>query len=175
MSLPRLYPILDTATLAKRCLALVEAAEVMLEAGVEILQLRHKGPFLRPIFESVEKIAARCQDAGALFIVDDRADIARLVNAGLHLGQDDLPAAAARKILGAEAIIGLSTHNEEQLRRAESEPVDYLALGPIFGTQTKERPDPVVGVENLRQWRPLVKRPLVAIGGITRERARQVI
>jgi len=175
MKLPRLYPILDTATLEKRGLGLVEAAEVMLGAGVEIFQLRHKGPFWRTIFEQAETIATLCQRQGVLLIIDDRADIAKLLQAGLHLGQDDLPPAAARKILGPEAIIGFSTHNEGQLRHAEQEPVDYLALGPIFGTQTKERPDPVVGLEKLREWRRLTERPLVAIGGITRDRARQVI
>ncbi len=101
--------------------------------------------------------------------------MARLLDAGLHLGQDDLPPALARRIVGDQAVIGFSTHNAEQLRAAAAEPVDYLALGPIFPTASKERPDPVVGLVRLSQWRPLTDRPLVAIGGITRDNAVSVL
>ena len=115
-----------------------------------------------------------CHACRVPLVVNDRADMARLVDAGLHLGQDDLPPSAARGILGT-AMLGFSTHNQAQLRAAANQPADYLALGPIFGTVSKQNPDPVVGLEGLRQGRPLTLRPLVAIGGITRENARAVL
>lgn len=175
ISLPRFYPILDTTVAAKREIALVEAARQMLGAGSRILQVRHKGLVSRETLEDMERISKLCQDVGALFVVNDRADLARVLGAALHVGQDDLPPSAARKIIGADLAIGFSTHNEQQLHAAEAEPVDYLALGPIFGTTTKENPDPVVGLEELKQLRPLTARPLVAIGGITRANARAVL
>lgn len=175
MKLPVLYPILDTATLDQCQLDWVSAAEAILEGGAKILQFRHKGPFTRRVFRAAEQIAALCERAGAVYVIDDRADIARVLNAGLHLGQDDLPPREARKILGDDAVVGFSTHSEEQLRAAANEPVDYLALGPIFATRSKARPDPVVGLENLSRWRTLTDRPLVAIGGITRENAQDVL
>jgi thiamine-phosphate pyrophosphorylase len=107
--------------------------------------------------------------------VNDRADIARLASAALHLGQDDLTPTDARRVVSAGTIIGFSTHNERQLREAANEPADYLAFGPIFGTVSKQNPDPVVGVEELRRLRPLTDRPLVAIGGITRANAPDVL
>jgi thiamine-phosphate pyrophosphorylase len=171
MTLPRFYPILDTETAARRGAGIVDAATRILEGGAGILQFRHKGFWSRQVFEELEHIAEMCQACGVPLIVNDRADMARLVEAGLHLGQDDLPPSSARGILG-DGALGFSTHNEAQLRAAEIEPADYLALGPIFGTVSKANPDPVVGVEELRRLRPLTRRPLVAIGGITRENAR---
>jgi thiamine-phosphate pyrophosphorylase len=97
------------------------------------------------------------------------------VSAALHLGQDDLPPSAARKVVSAGTLIGFSTHNERQLREAAAEPADYLALGPIFGTASKHNPDPVVGIDELRRLRALTDRPLVAIGGITRANALVVL
>ncbi len=175
MRLPKLYPILDTATLARRSFPVTEAAAAMLEGGARILQLRHKGHFSRRVFEQAEQIGELCRRYGALWVIDDRADIAKLLGAALHLGQDDLPPKSARVILGGEAIIGFSTHNAEQMRQAETEPVDYLAIGPIFTTGSKENPDPVVGIDKLREWNRLTRRPLAAIGGITRGNAARVI
>jgi len=175
MTLPPLYPILDTATLSRHGLGPVEAAEAMLEGGAEILQLRHKGLFTRALLAHAEAIAALCRQSEALFIIDDRADMAQLTGAGLHLGQEDLPPATARNLLDDKVVIGFSTHNPEQLRSAAAEPVQYLALGPVFATGTKKNPDPVVGLEKLRLWRGLTDRPLVAIGGITRENALSVL
>jgi thiamine-phosphate pyrophosphorylase len=175
MILPRLYPILDTAALAARGMDPETAARVALEAGVKILQFRHKGHYSRAVFAQAERIAGLCRQAGALFIVDDRADIAALVGAGVHVGQDDLPPAEARRIAGAEAVVGFSTHNAGQLRAAAEEPADYLAIGPIFGTQSKEKPDPAVGLEALPGLRKLAGKPLVAIGGITRATAAAVL
>jgi thiamine-phosphate pyrophosphorylase len=110
-----------------------------------------------------------------MLVVNDRADLAKLFGAALHLGQEDLLPAVARRVVGSDAVVGYSTHNEAQLRAACDEPADYLALGPIFGTVTKENPDPTVGLDELRRLRPISARPLVAIGGITRANARQVL
>ena len=115
--LPRFYPILDTETAARRGIDVVAAAGQILDAGAQILQLRHKGFFSREVFETLERIAALCKQAGVTFVVNDRADLARLVSAAVHLGQDDLPPSAVRRIVGNETLVGFSTHNEAQLRR----------------------------------------------------------
>jgi thiamine-phosphate pyrophosphorylase len=169
--LPRVYPILDTASLARAGVEPVQAAAALLEGGARILQLRHKEFWSREIFAQAEEIAALCRDASATFIVNDRADYAQLLHAGLHLGQDDILPADARLVIGEEPMIGFSTHNPDQMRAAASEPVDYLAFGPVFTTASKERPDPTVGIAGLRTVRGLTEKPLVAIGGITRENA----
>lgn len=169
------YPILDTETAARRGIDPVAAAEQILEAGAGLLQFRHKGFFARGIFLQARGIAALCRQANARFVINDRADIARLLNASLHLGQEDLSPSDARKVLGDGSWIGFSTHNEDQLRAAALQPADYLAIGPIFGTSSKVNPDPRVGLEELRRLRPLTDRPLVAIGGITRANAHSVI
>ena len=166
MKLPAFYPVLDADRLPA-----VPAAEALLTAGARILQFRHKGFFSRQAFEEATRIAQMCRSAGALFVVNDRADVAALLNAGLHLGQDDLSPVDARRILPAGSILGFSTHNEQQLTAGDSEPVDYLAIGPIFATGSKQNPDPVVGLDRLRRLRSLTQKPLVAIGGITRELA----
>lgn len=175
MIVPPFYPILDTAAAANRGIGAVDAATRILEGGAGILQFRHKGFWSREVFETLEQVAELCQACAVPLVVNDRADLAKLVGAGLHLGQDDLPPAAARRIVGTEALIGFSTHDEAQLRAAAEEPVDYLALGPIFGTASKANPDPTVGLEGLSKLRPLTTRSLVAIGGITRENARAVL
>src|ERR1700677_69959 len=164
MTLPPFYPIVsDVAT-----------AEALLEAGAQIIQYRNKKFLSRAAFDDASRIAELCRCAGALFVVNDRADIARLLNAALHLGQDDLAPSDARRILPASSIIGFSTHNEQQLLAGDAEPVDYLAIGPIFATASKQDPDPVVGLDRLRTLRPLTQKPLVAIGGLTRELASEV-
>jgi thiamine-phosphate pyrophosphorylase len=173
--IPAFYPILDTETAARRGVDVVLAAEAILETGAGILQFRHKGFFSREVFAELRRVAALCRDAGALLVVNDRADLARLTGAALHLGQQDLTPADARLVVGEQTPIGFSTHNERQLREAADEPASYLALGPIFGTVTKENPDPAVGLDQLRRLRPLAGRPLVAIGGITRANARSVL
>lgn len=170
----RIYPILDCETLRARGCSVTGAAEAMLDGGAEILQYRHKDFWSRDVFAEAERIATLCLAHGAMFIVNDRTDYAKMLGAGVHLGQDDLPPRAARQLLGDGAVIGYSTHNAGQLRAAASEPVDYVALGPIFGTLSKRNPDATVGVGNLKEWRSLVTQPLVAIGGITRENAGQL-
>ncbi|HVO99817.1 MAG TPA: thiamine phosphate synthase [Bryobacteraceae bacterium] len=163
----RFYPVLDTELASRLGIGPVAAAAALLEAGAHILQFRHKGFFSRQTYDQAGEMASFCRQAGALFVMNDRADLARLLNAALHVGQDDLSPADARRILGEDAIVGYSTHNEAQIRAAAAEPVDYLALGPIFGTSTKQNPDPVVGLDELRRLRSMTHRPLVAIGGIT--------
>ncbi len=172
--LPKLYPIVDTASCAGRELSPVLLTEVLLDAGVRILQYRHKDPWTAANFEEARNIAALCGEAGVLFVLNDRADYARLLGAALHVGQDDLPPLAARKVIGDE-VMGFSTHNREQLLRGNDEPVEYLALGPVFATQSKVRPDPAVGVEGVRALRPLTAKPLTAIGGVSLENAREVL
>jgi thiamine-phosphate pyrophosphorylase len=175
MRLPRLYPILDTETLAARGILLETAAAAFLDGGAGILQLRHKGHWTRDLLEAAKQVARLCREAGAPLIVNDRADFALLLEAGLHVGQDDLSPRDARKLLGPDPVIGFSSHNPQQLCAAAGEPVDYVALGPVFATSSKRNPDPVVGVEEVRRCRTLVEKPLVAIGGITRDNALDVL
>jgi len=169
--LPRVYPIVDTAALERLGFHPVRAAAALLEGGARILQFRHKGFWSREAVAQAEEIAALCQGSSADFIVNDRADYAALLHSGLHLGQRDLLPVDARSVVGDTATIGYSTHNPDQMRAAASEPVDYVAFGPVFGTASKHRPDPIVGIEGLRTVRGLTPRPLVAIGGITLENA----
>lgn len=175
MLLPRLYPILDTEALAMRGLTLPTAAAAALDAGCGILQIRHKGHWSRGVFDHAREVARLCREAGADLVINDRADFAMLLHAGLHVGQDDLPPRECRKLLGTEAVLGFSSHNPGQLAAAGGEPVDYVALGPVFRTASKRNPDPVVGVEEVRRLRSLTDKPLVAIGGITLENAADVL
>jgi thiamine-phosphate pyrophosphorylase len=173
--IPAFYPVLDNELLSRHGLEAAEAAEAILEAGARILQFRHKEFFSRQVFEQAERVAKLCREAGALFVINDRADMAMLLDAALHLGQDDLAPADARRIMPPDRIIGFSTHNAGQLTAGDREPVDYLAIGPIFATSSKQNPDPIVGIERLRALRPLTRKPLVGIGGIHRQTARSVI
>jgi thiamine-phosphate pyrophosphorylase len=175
MKLPAFYPILDIEVALRRGIDPVNAARLILDAGAQILQFRHKGFLSREAFGWLENIATLTQAGGAVLVINDRADLAKLFNAALHLGQDDLLPSIARRVVGPDTMVGFSTHNEAQLRAACDEPADYLALGPLFGTVTKENPDPTVGLDDFRRLRPLSTRPLVAIGGITRANARQAI
>jgi thiamine-phosphate pyrophosphorylase len=154
-------------------LSIVEQVEAMIAGGARLVQLRHKqasdGEFRRLAKECRE----RCHAGGATFIVNDRAAIAAEVDAdGLHLGQGDLSPTEARRLLGEEKVIGLSTHNREQFRAALDEPVDYIAVGPVFATSTKRNADPAVGLELVEEAALELDgdhRPLVLIGGITLE------
>lgn len=171
---PRFYPIVDTSVLRGSPFSPVELAEEAAAAGVRILQYRHKDNWTQAHFNEAKAIAAICRKAGILFIINDRADYAQLLGAGLHIGQEDLPPPAAR-IVVPNAVIGFSTHNALQLRRAGDIAADYLSLGPIFATQSKERPDPVVGVDGLHALRVLATKPVVAIGGINLKNAADVL
>ena len=173
-SRPFLYPILDLELLGSRSLG--QAVATLAAAGAGVLQVRAKletdARYLALAREAVR--AARA--AGVVLLVNDRPDVARILEAdGVHLGQDDLPPADARRLLGPAALIGLSTHSLAQLEAATAAPVDYVAIGPVFPTRTKQHADPVVGLELVRRARELVRGPLVAIGGITRANARAVI
>jgi thiamine-phosphate pyrophosphorylase len=152
-------------------------AGALLRGGVRLLQYRHKGPFTRQCWDQCRAIAEAAAAAGAIFIVNDRADIAVLAGAaGVHLGQDDLPPQAARRLVG-QRLIGFSTHSPAQARDAVAlgNAVDYIAIGPVFPTRTKENPGPAVGVETVAAVRRITSKPLVAIGGITLESAASVI
>ncbi len=175
MILPRVYPILDTELLARRSSSLSDAAAAFLDAGAGILQIRHKGHWSRDIFAEAELVARLAREAGATLIINDRADIAMLLDAGLHIGQDDLSPRAARRLIGPDAVLGFSTHNAAQLAAAGGEPVTYLAFGPVFQTASKQNADPVTGLDELRRCRALVEQPLAAIGGITLENAADVL
>jgi thiamine-phosphate pyrophosphorylase len=163
----RLYPIVDT--LGDPQLSHVALAQAMLDAGVRFLQLRVKDQSVRRFVEIARAVKAVTDGYRARLIINDRADIAKLIDAaGVHLGQDDLPVSAAHEILGPHKIIGFSTHNVAQAEAAAREGIaDYIGFGPIYPTASKERADPVQGLDGLRLVRSRVKLPIVAIGGIT--------
>ncbi len=174
LRLPRLYAILDTKLVPPG--KAVAVAKALLDAGVRLLQYRHKGAFERQHWEECRALAQSAREAGAIFLVNDRADVALLAGAeGVHLGQDDLPPEAARRLVGDLKLVGFSTHNEAQARQAQDLPVDYVTIGPIFPTTTKENPDPVVGLKGIETARCVTEKPLVAVGGITRRSARQAL
>lgn len=160
-----LYPIAD-ADSCDDVLALIDA---LLRAGAPLLQLRAKALSTRALIDLARYAQQRCAGANALLIVNDRADVAKLVGAaGVHVGQDDLPPAAARSVLGERAIVGVSTHNREQMALAVRDGVaDYIAYGPVFPTQSKANPDPTQGLTALAAARAICPRPLVAIGGVS--------
>jgi thiamine-phosphate pyrophosphorylase len=142
------------------------------DAGVRLLQYRHKAASARELLEHSRQLSTDLIPQGVTFIVNDRADVAALSGAsGVHLGQEDLDVEAARSVMGAGKLVGVSTHNFEQFQQATTSSADYIAVGPVFSTATKSNPDPVVGTELLRRVRPLSDKPIVAIGGITLERA----
>ena len=150
-------------------------AERLADAGVQLVQYRDKRGTARKLFEVSASLVARLGTRGVRVIVNDRADIAAMVGAGgVHVGQEDLPVEDARRVCGKSLWVGVSTHNLEQLRAAGRTSADYIAVGPIFPTSTKENPDPVVGIEFLRAARKITGKPLVAIGGITVESAGEV-
>jgi thiamine-phosphate pyrophosphorylase len=171
--LPRLYVILAAALLTH---PEIEMARSLAQAGVRLLQYRNKQASARELFEKSRELAEELLHRQITFIVNDRADVAALVGAsGVHVGQDDLSVAAARSIVGPSSMVGISTHNLEQFAGAAATSADYIALGPIFETASKVNPDPVVGLEMIRAARRLTDEPIVAIGGITLERAADVI
>jgi thiamine-phosphate pyrophosphorylase len=154
----------------------MEIAAQLLAAGVRLIQLRDKHASSGELYSSALQIAECVRKAGGIFIVNDRADVSRAIDAdGVHVGQDDLPVESARALLGPDKIIGHSTHDLEQVREADRSSADYIAFGPIFTTASKENPELVVGLEGLREARKATCKPLVAIGGITLENARGVI
>jgi thiamine-phosphate pyrophosphorylase len=174
INLPKIYPITD-AKLSH--LSHAEQVRRLSAGGATLIQLREKHLAPRDFYREALDALRVAQELGVRLIVNDRVDIALALTAsGVHLGQDDLPPARARELLGERAIIGFSTHNVEQARAAARPPVDYLAIGPIFPTSSKKNPDPVVGLEGLRRVRQAVGAiPLVAIGGIRAENIWEVL
>ncbi len=146
-----------------------------LHAGIRLFQYRNKQGSRRAISETALSLARTARTAGAIFIVNDHADIAGAVGAhGVHLGQDDLPIEVARRVIGPEGIIGISTHSLEQARAAAAGGADYIGFGPVFPTATKEA-GPVQGLEMLRKVRSEISLPIVAIGGVNADNAADVI
>lgn len=171
--LPRLYVILDPSLIT---IPEKECARELAGAGVRLLQYRNKKAAARDLLRASRELAEELIPLGVRFFVNDRADVAVLAGAsGVHVGQEDLEAGQARALVGAGKYLGVSTHNLEQFERAAASSADYIAVGPIFATSSKDNPDPVVGTELLRKVRTLTEKPIVAIGGITLERAAEVI
>jgi len=169
---PRLYAIIDPTLLTNSELDL---AETLAGSGVELIQYRNKTASSRQFFEISRQLSSSLSPRGVRLIVNDRPDIALLAGAGgVHVGQEDLSVEEARAICGSDRWVGVSTHTLEQLTAADRTSADYIAFGPIFQTVTKKNPDPIVGTEMLRKARQMTKKPLVAIGGITLERAAEV-
>lgn len=169
---PRLYVILDAALLRS---SPHMAAVALAEAGVELIQYRDKHSPSQTLLSLSHQLVAEMRPRGVCVVVNDRPDVAALARAaGVHVGQDDLPVEEARRVCGPGRWVGVSTHTEEQVRAAASTSADYIAVGPVFETATKAYPAPVVGLELIRRARQITKKPIVAIGGITVERAGDV-
>jgi thiamine-phosphate pyrophosphorylase len=170
----RLYPVTDRQLSG---LSHAEQVSQLSDNGVTLVQLREKTLSPLEFFREAAAALQIAHERGMKIIINDRVDMALALKAdGVHLGQEDLPPEAARRLLGAEAIIGFSTHNLEQARRAAKLPVDYVAIGPIFATNTKQTSDPPVGLRELQLVRDaLGETPLVAIGGITSRNAQHVL
>ena len=177
LQLPRLYAILDVTCFAPQLRttnSIVEFARDLSEGGVTLLQYRNKDGNTRAMMSHAREIKRVLQGKVRL-IMNDRADICVAMGFdGVHLGQDDLPADGARLVVG-ERIVGISTHNPQQVNEADAGPADYIAIGPVFPTTGKKNPDALVGLEGVRVARAATKKPLVAIGGITRHNAKAVI
>lgn len=177
MTLPRLYAIVDVSCFAApvTTAAVVEYARDLALGGATLIQYRNKCGGAREILSHAREIR-RMLGPDVVLIMNDRPDICLAVDYdGVHVGQDDLSPAAVRAIIGPERLLGVSTHNLEQLKQADGGAADYIAFGPVFATASKRNPDAVVGLGGLRAARAATTKPLVAIGGITRTNARAVI
>ncbi|HEV8591036.1 MAG TPA: thiamine phosphate synthase [Pyrinomonadaceae bacterium] len=164
-SFPRIYPITDRNLSG---LSHTEQVKQLIDGGAMLIQLREKELPRRDFFEDAKCCVEIARAANVKILINDRVDLAMALCAdGVHLGQDDLPPAEARKLMGGNAIIGFSTHNLEQARQALKLPVDYVAIGPIFATSTKKNPDPVIGIKGIKELRKIAgNKTIVAIGGI---------
>lgn len=174
--LPRLYVILDASVVYPGHRGEIDAARMLVESGVRLVQYRNKAAPSREQLRLSSQLAEFFLPRGTAFFVNDRPDIAVLSGAdGVHVGQDDLSVEETRRIAGPEIRIGVSTHTLDQVGRAAETSADYIAVGPVFETRTKASPGPVVGLDLLRRARALTTKPLVAIGGITLERAAEIL
>lgn len=174
---PRIYPIIDAAALNKSdaITAICDFAAELLAGGATFIQLRNKQGSAPEILSQARELR-RIVSNQIKLIMNDHPDLCLAANFdGVHLGQEDLSVEGARKVVGANLIIGASTHNLQQLQEADKTSADYIAIGPIFATNSKSNPDPVVGLEFIRAARQLTRKPLVAIGGINRQNCRSVI
>jgi thiamine-phosphate pyrophosphorylase len=187
MSLPRLYAIVDRTTLDARGMAVAEYARELREAGVRLVQYRDKSSEPQEVLRAAAAIREAFAGTDAILLMNDRADLAVLAEwDGVHVGQEDLSPEDARRVVGEGKIVGVSTHTEEQVR-AVVKPTslrdvghpdlgpDYVAVGPVFRTASKANAEPVIGLEGVRRVRALTTKPMVAIGGVTRENAASVI
>ena len=177
MSLPRLYAVLDTGVAAGRGWTVADLGQAFLDGGAQLIQLRAKHLDARALLEAADRLVRLAESSGARIIVNDRADVAAMCSAaGVHLGQEDLRPRDARALLGDRAMIGLSTHTPGQVDAALDEPIDYIAVGPVYGTSTKDTGYAAVGLELVRYAEKAADtRPVVAIGGITLATAPDVI
>lgn len=172
--LPKIYPITDTRISG---LSHIEQVKRLIDGGATLIQIREKSAPSGEFYDAALQCVAYARERGVRMIINDRVDIAMATGAdGVHLGQDDLSPGHARRLLGPDAIIGYSTHSIEQARTAIALPVDYIAIGPVFGTTTKDDADAVVGVVGVRAVRAAITDfPLVAIGGISADTAKEVL
>ncbi len=174
MTLPRLYAILDVDCFPddKLCFS---AAEELAAGGVTLLQYRNKSGDAKQILHQARELRNLIGDSVKL-IMNDRADLCVAAGFdGVHVGQDDLPAESARRVIGPNLTLGVSTHNPEQVVAADKTSADYVAIGPVFATSSKANPDPVLGIDGVRAARLRTRKPLVAIGGISRDNCRAVV
>ncbi len=175
MQLPVLYAIADFDVFTARGMGLHEYAEDLRNAGITLVQYRDKNSAPRQILENAAILSAAFAGTDCTIIMNDRSDLALLAGFnGVHVGQGDLSPDDARMVLGTKSIVGVSTHTDEQVIAANATSADYIAIGPVFATGTKLDASPVVGLEGIRRARTLTAKPLVAIGGITRENVRSV-
>jgi len=178
MNLPRLYAIVDVSCFApplRSVTSIVDYARDIAAGGAMLIQYRNKVGGTREMMAHAGEMR-HVLDDGVTLIMNDRADLCLAAEFnGVHVGQDDLSLEGARAVIGPGRILGASTHNLDQLREADAGPADYIAFGPVFKTSSKQNPDPLVGLDGIRAARAATKKPLVAIGGITRANARSVI
>ena len=178
--IPRLYAILEASWFADTA-ALLVAAEDLLTAGVALIQYRNKSGDAREMLNQALELRRRSRTTASAphiprLVMNDRADLCLAAEFdGVHVGQDDLSPESARKIIGRDRWLGVSTHNPDQVAEADRTSADYIAIGPVFATASKVNPDPVIGLAGIRRARQLTRKPLVAIGGITRGNCRSVI
>ena len=172
--LPRLYAIVDSSA-RQSTRDLLAYADELVAGGCTLLQYRNKSGNARAMLEQASELKKHLGDSVRL-IMNDRADLCLAADFdGVHVGQDDLSPDSVRGLIGRQRWLGVSTHNPQQLRDADGIPADYLAIGPVFATSSKDKPDPVIGIDGVRRARKLSRKPLVAIGGITRTNAVSVI
>jgi thiamine-phosphate pyrophosphorylase len=173
---PKLYPIVDGETLRARGVSVVEFARALRAAGVTLLQYRDKTGDDQVIQDNAEAIGEIFEGSDAWLVMNDRSDVMMLARwHGVHVGQEDMSPTDVRVVIGDGRLVGVSTHTDEQVRAAEASRADYVAIGPVFATGTKANAAPVVGLEGVRRARALTTKPLVAIGGITRQNAASVV